>query len=237
MAAMATGQPPLGEVGQTQGLLEEKKISYANTLVAPKTQHQSIQIKPLTYLHEVTTKHKFGALDGEADKQDSFTQNAEEGIKIIPIQQKAVTQQEENKRESETRSSNFHLKEDNIGLEQIDRLEQLIDKDTGSNDTQLEAHKSMADKKKEWGKVNALELEIEDDLPRKEADSFITPRIDKKKPQDIQEKLNTKEEENMDTNIHCISREGDLSLRQIAHLKGRYENHMNNHLGISYVNT
>ncbi|KAK4740193.1 hypothetical protein R3W88_003890 [Solanum pinnatisectum] len=109
---------------------------------------------------EVTTKNKFGALEGKADKQDSFTQNAEEGIKIIPIQQKAVTQQEENRRESETWSSNFHLKEDNIGLEQIDRSEYLIDKDTSSNDIQLEARKSMTDKKKEWGK-GMVEMVIE----------------------------------------------------------------------------
>ncbi|KAK4732555.1 hypothetical protein R3W88_025543 [Solanum pinnatisectum] len=156
MAAMATGQLLPGEVGQTHGPLEEKKISYANTLVAPKTQHQSIQIKPLTYLHGepklVTTKNKFRALDGEADKQDYFTQNAEEGIKIIPIQQKIVTQHEENRRKSETWSSNFHLKEGNIGLEQIDRSEHLIDKDTDSNDTQLEACKSMADKKRNVGR-------------------------------------------------------------------------------------
>ncbi|KAK4733163.1 hypothetical protein R3W88_007424 [Solanum pinnatisectum] len=87
---------------------------------------------------EVTTKNKFGALDGEADKKDSFTQNAEE----------------ENRRESEIGSSNFHLKEDNIGLEQIDRSEHLIDKDTGSNDTQLR-HKKVEEIREIMEKIRA----------------------------------------------------------------------------------
>ncbi|KAH0716859.1 hypothetical protein KY290_013428 [Solanum tuberosum] len=307
MTAMATDQPPPGEVRQTQGPLEEKKISYANTLVAPKTQHQSLQIKPLKaslledyvkllskpqfyIIHnhwsypmrtlkwdplfdpeeETTTTiawisfpslssnffckeiifsmaaavgrplqncfHKMskqrrkdrskGAKMTRGEKGDQADGKGDKGKKHEHgdgVQHKAVTQQEENRRESETGSSNFHLKEDNIGLEQIDRSKHPIDKDTGSNDTQLEARKSMVDKKKERGKVNALELEIEDDLSRKEAYSFITPRIDKKKPQDIQEKLDTVEEENMDANIHCISREGDLSPRQIVKSQNSFE--------------
>ncbi|KAK4731105.1 hypothetical protein R3W88_024093 [Solanum pinnatisectum] len=95
---------------------------------------------------EVTTKNKFGALEGEDDKQDTFTQHVEEGNKSLPLQQKAITQQEENRRESETGSSNFHLKENKIGLEQIDSLENPIEKDTCSNGTQLEANKAMTDK-------------------------------------------------------------------------------------------
>uniref|UniRef100_M1DP92 Uncharacterized protein n=1 Tax=Solanum tuberosum TaxID=4113 RepID=M1DP92_SOLTU len=186
---------------------------------------------------EVTTKNKFGALEGEDDKQDTFTHQADEGNKSLPAQQKAVTQQEGNRRESATWSSNFHIKENKMGLEQIDSLENPIEKDTGSNGTQLEANKAMIDKERERGKINALELQKEDDLARRGADSFSTPNIEKKMAQEIQKKLDTEEEENMDANILCISREGDLSPRHIGHLKGRYGTHRNNNLGISYVNT
>uniref|UniRef100_M1DCU5 Uncharacterized protein n=1 Tax=Solanum tuberosum TaxID=4113 RepID=M1DCU5_SOLTU len=116
------------------------------------------------------------------------------------------------------------------GLEQIDCSKNLIVKDTGYKGTQLETIK-------ERQRGNALELEKEDELAGREADSFSIPKIDKKQPQEIQEKLDTEEEESMDANIYCISREGDLSPRQIGHLKGRYGTHKNNSLGISYVNT
>ncbi|KAH0666514.1 hypothetical protein KY285_027720 [Solanum tuberosum] len=112
---------------------------------------------------EVTTKNKFGALEGEDDKQDTCTQHAEE--------------------------------ENEIGLEQIDSLENPIEKDIGFNGTQLEANKAMTDKEKERGKINALELEKEDDMARRKADSFSIPNINKKTPQEIQEKLDTEEEE------------------------------------------
>ncbi|KAG5597385.1 hypothetical protein H5410_038617 [Solanum commersonii] len=75
---------------------------------------------------EVTTKNKFGALEGEDDKQDTFTHQADE--------------------------------ENKMGLEQIDSLENPIEKDTGSNGTQLEANKAMIDKERERGKINTLEL-------------------------------------------------------------------------------
>ncbi|WMV54519.1 hypothetical protein MTR67_047904 [Solanum verrucosum] len=169
---------------------------------------------------KVTTKNKFGALEGEDDKQDTFTHQVDEGNKSLLAQQKEVTQQEGNRRESAIWSSNFHIKENKMGLEQIDSLENPIEKDTGSNGTQLEANKAMIDKERERGKINALELQKEDDLARRGADSFSTPNIEKKMAQEIQKKLDTEEEESMDANIPCISREGDLSPRHIGHLKG-----------------
>ncbi|KAH0716807.1 hypothetical protein KY290_013066 [Solanum tuberosum] len=107
---------------------------------------------------EVTTKNKFGALEREDDKQDTFTHQADEGNKSLPAQQKAVTQQEGNRRQSVTWSSNFHIKENKMGLEQIYSLENPIEKNTGSNGTQLEANKAMIDKEREREKINALEL-------------------------------------------------------------------------------
>ncbi|KAH0713632.1 hypothetical protein KY289_009591 [Solanum tuberosum] len=49
--AMATGQPPAKEVGLTPVIAERTKASYADTLIAPITQHQTIPMKPLTNLH------------------------------------------------------------------------------------------------------------------------------------------------------------------------------------------
>ncbi|KAG5580240.1 hypothetical protein H5410_050867 [Solanum commersonii] len=48
MAATAVGQPLTAEVGLLQEILEGNKISYANTLIAPKLKQYNIGMKPLT---------------------------------------------------------------------------------------------------------------------------------------------------------------------------------------------
>ncbi|KAH0743284.1 hypothetical protein KY290_031277 [Solanum tuberosum] len=45
------GQPPAKEVGSTPVIAEGTTTSYADTLIAPITPHQTIPMKPLTYLH------------------------------------------------------------------------------------------------------------------------------------------------------------------------------------------
>lgn len=49
--ATATGQPPPREVGVITVMAEVKKISYANTIIAPTTPYQAIPRKPITYLY------------------------------------------------------------------------------------------------------------------------------------------------------------------------------------------
>ncbi|WMV39052.1 hypothetical protein MTR67_032437 [Solanum verrucosum] len=363
MAAMAIGQPPTVEVGQTQGILEEKKITYANTLAAPKPKHHNLRIKPLTYLHgepklvwdeeevqqmiinedlqyAVIGKFSYGwpdildlrklipkqcELKGEVNiglltnkyvliraslledyvkllskpqfyithnhwsypmrtlKWDPLFDPEEETTTAIawisfpslppnffenetifsmaatvgrPLQnflhkRNKQRRKNRNKRTKKTNENKVtklmervpRVKNRNNVIEfmRIKKGQQIREfsrnKRGGSNGTQLETNKAIADKEREMGEIKTLELEKEGDLVRKDANSFRTPKIDKKNPQEIQEKLDTKEEENMDANIHCISREGDLSPRHIRHLKERYVTHRNNNLDISYVNT
>ncbi|KAH0655661.1 hypothetical protein KY285_030543 [Solanum tuberosum] len=63
------------------------------------------------------------------------------------------------------------------------------------------------------------------------------PKLDKLSPQELQEKQDTEEEETFEANINQISREGDLSLRQIQMLKDKLGMNRYSKPYLSYVNT
>ncbi|KAG5605222.1 hypothetical protein H5410_026714 [Solanum commersonii] len=79
------------------------------------------------------------------------------GNETQPSQQKSATQQESKRRGSETWSSNLHLKEDKIDLEQ-----------------------SSVKQENEGERTTTKEVEKEDDLPRKEAARFLLNRLIRK---------------------------------------------------------
>ncbi|KAH0743283.1 hypothetical protein KY290_031276 [Solanum tuberosum] len=63
------------------------------------------------------------------------------------------------------------------------------------------------------------------------------PKLDKLSPQELQEKQDTEAEETFEANINQISREGDLSPRQIQMLKDKLWMNRYSKPYLSYVNT
>ncbi|KAG5629515.1 hypothetical protein H5410_001232 [Solanum commersonii] len=198
------------------------------------------------YRVEVATKNKFRALEDKHfvkddnkeeityDKRIILLQNEAEGKESQPSKQKTVTKLS---RRSESGSINFYLNKTKIGLEQSCNSENSFVQETGNNGTPLEA-KTNSDNEKEGGRKIVHLLEKENVLTNKEPTISLRSKIDKLQPHEIKEKLDTEEEEEgMFANIHHISREGDLSPRQIGHLKGKYGINRNTNPDMSYVNT
>ncbi|KAH0722240.1 hypothetical protein KY285_004845 [Solanum tuberosum] len=171
-----------------------------------------------TRTNEVTTTNKFGALEDE-----------EKGTQVEEQVQDTTQHEERNNKKEVNDTQNFAMGKDyaQSAIKDVvnipDKSEQSVE---GMNDKENEANRET--EKGIRGEVDTEEHpNVGDSHIGEEENSqcqYVTippPKIDKLFEQERIELQEKEENETMDKNIDDIGREGDLSPRQISHLKGK----------------
>uniref|UniRef100_A0A0V0IVW8 Putative ovule protein n=1 Tax=Solanum chacoense TaxID=4108 RepID=A0A0V0IVW8_SOLCH len=190
-----------------------------------------------TRTNEVTTTNKFGALEGghkeESHKErDSDKKDEEKGTQVEE-QVQDTTQHETNNNKKEVNDTQNSAMDKVYAQSAIKDVVNILDKSE-------QAMEGMNDKEKETDRETDKGIGEEADTEEhpnvgdshmgEEENSqcqYVTippPKIDKLSEQERIELQEREEDETIDKNIDDIGREGDLSPRQISHLKGKSKN-------------
>ncbi|WMV49322.1 hypothetical protein MTR67_042707 [Solanum verrucosum] len=180
---------------------------------------------------EVETNNKFGALENT-----SLEHEEDYGEGLVDKQETHIQNEIWDKPKDNDRGT-FNSNSQKGGDQINDSEHNISSAETEPGSTanvtaiqqEKQGHNTLMDKRGINDKENVLS--------GMDASAFPSPKLYKHRPQEIQEKQDTEEEEGMTANINAIGREGDLSPRQIELLNGRYGATRNNTLDMTYVNT